>query len=364
MAENNKLPKQNIMILGKTGVGKSTLINSLFGENLAVTGFGRPVTQDIRKFETEDCPISIYDTPGMELDGQHSAENLLNDITKLIHDKMRSNDSESAIHCVLYCINTTSSRFEESESDFLQKLAVSTSQCNTPVILVLTQAFSLKKTEAMLNEVRKMTLPIRGIVPVLAQDYEVIDGYPTIKAFGLDKLVEVMSDVLPEAVRDTFVAMQIVNLDAKQSSAKKTVTAAALAAAATGAAPIPFSDAALLIPAQVAMLVRITAIYRIPIQKAALTTIATAAVGTVGTTILGKTIVSNALKFIPGIGTVAGGAISATTAAALTTALGNTYIGLMTSIAKGEMKTSDLSTKQGQEAFKREFKAQMRAGKN
>ncbi|MDD6630030.1 MAG: 50S ribosome-binding GTPase [Faecalibacterium sp.] len=364
MAQNEKLPKLNIMILGKTGVGKSTLINSLFGENLAVTGFGRPVTQDIHKFETEDCPISIYDTPGMELDGQHSAENLLNDITKLIHDKMRSNDSESAIHCVLYCINTTSSRFEESESDFLQKLAVSTSQCNTPVILVLTQAFSLKKTEAMLNEVRKMTLPIRGIVPVLAQDYEVIDGYPTIKAFGLDKLVEVMSDVLPEAVRDTFVAMQIVNLDAKQSSAKKTVTAAALAAAATGAAPIPFSDAALLIPAQVAMLVRITAIYRIPIQKAALTTIATAAVGTVGTTILGKTIVSNALKFIPGIGTVAGGAISATTAAALTTALGNTYIGLMTSIAKGEMKTSDLSTKQGQEAFKREFKAQMRAGKN
>lgn len=58
MAQNEKLPKLNIMILGKTGVGKSTLINSLFGENLAVTGFGRPVTQDIRKFETEDCPIS------------------------------------------------------------------------------------------------------------------------------------------------------------------------------------------------------------------------------------------------------------------------------------------------------------------
>ena len=64
-----------------------------------------------------------------------------------------------------------------------------------------------------------------------------------------------------------------------------------------------------------------------------------------------------------GVGTVAGGAISATTAAALTTALGNTYIGLMTKIAKGEMKTTDLSTKEGQEAFKREFKAQMKAGK-
>ncbi len=363
MGQNEKLPKLNIMVVGKTGVGKSTLLNSLFGENLAITGNGKPITQKIRKFEPEGFPISIYDTPGMELDGEHSAESLLNEVTKLIQDKMKSNDIEQAIHCILYCINTTSSRFEESESDFLQKLTVNTSQCNTPVILVLTQSFSKKKAEEMLNEIRKMTLPVRRVVPVLAQDYEISEDFPTIKAFGLDKLVEAMSDVLPEAVRDTFVAMQIVNLDAKHASAQKTVTAAALAAAATGAAPIPFSDAALLVPAQVAMLVRITAIYRIPIQKAALTTIATAAVGTVGTTILGKTIVSNALKFIPGVGTVAGGAISATTAAALTTALGNTYIGLMTKIARGEMKTTDLSTKEGQEAFKREFKAQMKAGK-
>lgn len=364
MAENNKLPKLNIMIVGKTGVGKSTLLNSLFGENLALTGSGEPITEKIHKFETEDFPISIYDTPGMELDGKYSAENLLHEITGQIQKMMQCNDIEQAIHCVLYCINAASSRIEKAEMDFLQKLTESTSQCNTPVILVLTQAFSEKKTGEMTAMIRNIRLPIRGIVPVLAKDYIISEDFPTIKSYGLDKLVDVMSDVLPEAVRDTFVAIQIVNLDAKHASAKKTVAAAALAAAATGAAPIPFSDAALLVPAQVAMLMRITAIYRIPIQKAALTTIATAAVGTVGTTILGKTIVSNALKFIPGVGTVVGGAISATTAAALTTALGNTYIGLMTKIAKGEMKTTDLSTKEGQEAFKREFKAQMRARKN
>lgn len=363
MAENNKLPKLNIMIVGKTGVGKSTLLNSLFGKNLALTGSGEPVTQDIDKFAPEGWPIAIYDTPGMELGGKHSAENLLNDITGQIQKMMQCNDIEQAIHCVLYCINAASSRIEKAEMDFLQKLTESTSQCNTPVILVLTQAFSEKKTGEMTAMIRNIRLPIRGIVPVLAKDYIISEDFPTIKAYGLDKLVDVMSDVLPEAVRDTFVAIQIVNLDAKHASAKKTVAAAALAAAATGAAPIPFSDAALLVPAQVAMLMRITAIYRIPIQKAALTTIATAAVGTVGTTILGKTIVSNALKFIPGVGTVAGGAISATTAAALTTALGNTYIGIMTKIARGEMKTTDLSSKEGQEMFKQEFKAQMKAGK-
>lgn len=68
---------------------------------------------------------------------------------------------------------------------------------------------------------RNIRLPIRGIIPVLAQDYEIGGGFPTIKAYGLDKLVDVMSDVLPEAVRDTFVAIQIVNLDAKHASAKR-----------------------------------------------------------------------------------------------------------------------------------------------
>ncbi|MBQ6543866.1 MAG: 50S ribosome-binding GTPase, partial [Clostridia bacterium] len=39
----------NIVVAGKTGVGKSTLINSIFRENLAETGMGKPVTAHMRK---------------------------------------------------------------------------------------------------------------------------------------------------------------------------------------------------------------------------------------------------------------------------------------------------------------------------
>ena len=88
MEENYKLPKLNLLVIGKTGVGKSTLLNSLFGKNLALTGSGEPITQDIDKFAPEGWPIAIYDTPGMELGGKHSAENLLNDVTCLIQNKM------------------------------------------------------------------------------------------------------------------------------------------------------------------------------------------------------------------------------------------------------------------------------------
>ena len=360
--DNEKLSRMNILVLGKTGVGKSTLINSLFGEELTNTGYGKPITQNICKIEKENYPISLYDTPGIELKGEHSAENLLNDVSCLIQNGLRSNDIEHSIHCILYCINTTSNRIEETEKIFLQKLTESTQQCNTPIILVLTQAFAPKKAETMRNEVQKARLPVCEIISLLAQDYPIDDGH-IVKAHGLNNLVEVISNVLPEAIRNTFIAIQIVNLDAKRASAKKIVTTTAIAAAVTGATPIPFSDAMILVPAQMSMLIHITNIYHIPIKKAELTILATLAINTLGTTIIGKTIVSNILKFIPGVGTVVGGTISATTAATLTTALGNTYIDLMTRIAKGEMKTTDISTKESLAMFKQQFKAQMNVKK-
>jgi predicted GTPase len=39
----------SILLIGKTGVGKSTLINRIFRENLAETGIGRPVTKHLQK---------------------------------------------------------------------------------------------------------------------------------------------------------------------------------------------------------------------------------------------------------------------------------------------------------------------------
>ena len=57
----------NIIVAGKTGVGKSTLINSIFRENLADTGIGMPVTGHMKQYSKKNFPLSIYDTRGFEL---------------------------------------------------------------------------------------------------------------------------------------------------------------------------------------------------------------------------------------------------------------------------------------------------------
>ena len=39
-----QIGRVNLAVFGKTGVGKSTLVNAIFGEPVAVTGIGAPVT--------------------------------------------------------------------------------------------------------------------------------------------------------------------------------------------------------------------------------------------------------------------------------------------------------------------------------
>ena len=57
----------NILIAGRTGVGKSTLINEVFQGRLATTGQGEPVTKQTRRYTKKGIPLAIYDTRGLEL---------------------------------------------------------------------------------------------------------------------------------------------------------------------------------------------------------------------------------------------------------------------------------------------------------
>lgn len=361
--EYKELTTLNVMILGKTGVGKSTLINNMFSKKVAETGTGKPVTTKIRKYELPEYPLAIYDTPGLELSGENDVDNLLEQVVGEIQKGIKSGNVSEAIHCIWYCVSTPSHRFEEAEVNFLQKLLNGIELFNVPVIVVLTQSYSKADAKALKSAIEKENLAIANVVPVLAENYDIDEQY-TAKAFGLDKLSEVMNNVIPEAVRKTFIALQIANIELKKGKAQAVVAASAATAAATGAVPIPFSDAALLVLEQVAMLAGITAVFGIPVEKATLVALISATIGTAGTTVLGKTIVTNLIKFIPGVGSVIGGAISGATAATLTAALGEAYIVLLIKVCKGEMKFADIGTEAGRAEITKIFTEQLKIRRN
>ena len=134
--EEQQFPPANIIVAGITGAGKSTLLNSVFGEELAVTGIGKPQTDQAKSYQSDDVPIRIWDTVGFEMseDGKRTAETL-NAISEIIASKSDSKDSFDRIHAIWYCINASAHRIQSTEADFIAKLT----RLGVPFIIVMTQ---------------------------------------------------------------------------------------------------------------------------------------------------------------------------------------------------------------------------------
>lgn len=351
----------NIIVAGKTGVGKSTLINSVFKEKLADTGMGKPVTSHMRKITKKGVPLAIYDTRGFELGKEVQAE-VKQEVMDTISKGLATQDINKAIHCIWYCINTASNRIEPEEIEWLRELSMENQITQIPIIVVLTQSFSKKKAQEMRQILLNENLDIIQIIPVLAEDYE-IEDLGVAKAYGLDVLIKVMGEALPDELIDTLQHVQIACLEEKKRRARAAVATASVAATGEGAAPIPFSDCALLIPTQVGMIASITVIFGFDVNKSIITALMSSSIGAGGATLLGKTVVTNLLKFIPGAGTAVGGAISAGTAGVITAALGEAYIGIMELVFKGDMSIDDLGSKKGKETMSTLFKTQLKLQK-
>ena len=164
--------------------------------------------------------------------------------------------------------------------------------------------------------------------------------------------------IMKMRINDEFASMEtdIEEILALDSKAKNTVLLFSASAAGTGAIPIPFADMPLLIGEQVVMMSSICAVYGIKVKKDGLKMLAVQAIGAGGASLIGKTVATNVIKFIPGGGTVVGGAVSATTAGTITFALGMTFIRICDDIKLGKLSEKDMFSKETAKKMKKMFK--------
>lgn len=263
--KNNKnLEKLSLMVVGKTGAGKSTLINNVFQGQLSKTGYGQKITEKIVKITKENYPLILYDTPGLNLD-QEDQELLNEEISEMFIKPSKTADPNDYLHCILYCVGCPSARFEESEVKFIQKLS-NDFEGKIPIIIVLTQCYDQNDQNEMINIIQQNIENV-SIVPVVAEDKEFeINGCEKpvrIPSFGLDILVDTMMELLPLIVHETLESVLNAQLKDIHKSVFNEVALKSLATSLVGYMNIPFIKPLIVAPIENSMLTEISKLYGI-----------------------------------------------------------------------------------------------------
>lgn len=219
--DTEKLPPANIVVAGITGSGKSTLLNAIFGETVARTGTGRPVTEKMEEYVCPGVPIHIWDTVGLEIDAEKTKKSIEN-IRKTIAGKSGLEDPFDRIHAIWYCINSGSNRYQGAELEFIKNLHA----VGVPFIIILTQCYDEpEEIDTFEKKIRDYNssngMNDIEVVQVIAVEKK-LRGI-VIDAFGLDALVDITMQKLPDFVKGGFAAAQRVSLIQKRAECEKLI---------------------------------------------------------------------------------------------------------------------------------------------
>lgn len=172
--KNKQLKSGFATLIGRPNVGKSTLMNALIGQKIAITS-NRPQTTRNRiqtVYTSEDGQIVFLDTPGI-----HKAKNKLGNYMVGVAER-----TLSEVDVILWLVEPTD-YIGAGEQHIIEQLK----KANTPVILVINKIDTVKK-ELILTfiDAYRKQLDFAEIVPVSA-----------LKKDGLDVLLGCIMKYLP-----------------------------------------------------------------------------------------------------------------------------------------------------------------------
>lgn len=182
-----QIKRCNVLVIGSTGVGKSTLISSMLNFTISDS-----VTKSISNppYQKPGLSIAIYDTPGLE-NNKKQQDRVKEQIAKFIKQQ-KYKEPEDQIHAIWYCVNSQVTRETQIDRGWISSIAK-----KLPVIAVITRASGVEKSwlEPFLRGISE----IKQVIPVMALREKT--HHYDIKPYGLDSLLFDTEHLLEEIAK-------------------------------------------------------------------------------------------------------------------------------------------------------------------
>jgi GTP-binding protein Era len=164
-----------VSLIGKTNAGKSTLLNNLVHEKVAIT---TPKTQTTRTaikaiLNGENYQIIITDTPGIHKGKSKLSSTMIDTAITMIGE----------VDCVLFLVDGTEKNMSDENVKILEKIK----KAHKPTILVINKTDIIPKEKILkLIEAYKNEYDFSAVVPISA-----------LKDNGTDELLKEIINILP-----------------------------------------------------------------------------------------------------------------------------------------------------------------------
>ena len=217
---------RNILVLGKTGVGKTSLLNYLYGFDLPV-GAGLPKTgKGIHEnlITRNGTAYHVFDTWGIEAD---SLPEWRKEVLALVRKRNTSPHINDWFHAVYYCFSASTARIEDAEID---EIIVPLLQSGCKMIVVLTNSedgFRKQEKIAGMKEYLREELmkrlhhdPQLEIIPVASVAGETLAG-DAISRFGRTEVLDAAQYNLADDIEKRLPAIYKMNVMQKLAAWKE-----------------------------------------------------------------------------------------------------------------------------------------------
>jgi len=259
------MKKGNVLVIGNSGVGKSTLINAVLGDEVAKTSWGESgTTSKLDIYEGE--PFNVIDTIGFE-PSLFKSNKAISAVKKWSKKSAKEENNDKQINVIWFCVDGTSRKlFPKAIKDLSKAISMWKS---VPIIAVITKSYSVPERSENIELVKnvfsknkELSKKLRGIIPVVAQTY-VLNDIASAPPEGITELIELTNNLMPEGFKAAKKDINRFNLNRKRAMAQSSILGFVATAVAKTFINIGASDSIVLATIENTMVDTLGKIYNI-----------------------------------------------------------------------------------------------------